>query len=175
MTTIHATSTWNVEASLNAYFKTAFTNFTRPAAFNLTALPRFVENTPEVTANLPAFSFFHIPVGGMDIYQGRQAEAGTSVLLMLGLLDISAWVSRSNTSWNAQLRGMHSMIESAYLDSKAGIRIKDYQTNPTNPQNVAYRIVLRDLDETAVSVDPNPDIERRRFLVKYQWHLRSTN
>lgn len=173
MTAIHVTSTYNVEATLNAYFKAALQAFTVPEW--LTQPLPVVMNTPEVTASLPAFSLSNISVGAMDMFQGRNAEANTRAMTSLGILEISAWVTRKNTSWVAQLRTMCSMIVGAYLDSKGGVILKDYQSNNANPSSVAYRIVLNDLDVVVVSNDPNPDIERRRYLVKYQWTVRSSN
>lgn len=173
MTTVHVTSTYNVEASINAYFKAAFTAMSRPAF--LPSLPYFAENTPEVKANFPAFSFVHLPAGSMDLYMGRKAEPGTKAMRDLGILDLSVWVIRSAASWNAQLRFMQAMIETAYLDSNGGVIIKDYTTTPSTPTTSSYRAVFNDLDVVIVSADANPDVERRRCLVKYQWDVRSAN
>lgn len=174
MTAIHVTSTYNVEATINAYFKTALQAFTLPSW--LSSPVPVVMNAPVDPAALPAFSFTDISVGAMDAFQGRNAEANTRAMTNLGILEISAWVSRkSNALWHQQLRTMCSMIESAYLDSKGGVVLKDYQSNNTNPSTVAYRIVLNDLDSVVVSPDPNVSVERRRYLIKYQWTVRSTN
>lgn len=174
MTTLHATSVSNVEASINKYFRDTLTALTRPAV--LSTMPAVNENMPDAPAVLPAFSLWHLPVASMDIYQGRQGEKGVSSLRELGILDLSAWVSRkASTSWNAQLRAMRSMIDAAYLDSKAGIIIKDYLTDPTNPQPTNYRVVLVEKQAVTVQPDVNPDVQRIRVLVHYQWHLRSSN
>jgi hypothetical protein len=173
MTTVHVTNTYNVEASINAYFKAAFTAMTRPSF--LSTLPSFAENTPETPASLPTFSFVHLPAGSMDIYQGRKAEPGAKAVRGLGILDIGAWVSRKNTSWNAQLRFMQSMIDTAYMDSGGGVIIRDYTVTPQTPTVSSYRAVFNDLDVVIVADDPNPDVMRRRVLVKYQWDVRSTN
>ena len=173
MTTVHVTSTYNVEASINAYFKAAFTAISRPSF--LPALPYFAENTPEVKANFPAFSFVHLPAGSMDVYQGRNAEAGARAVRDLGILDLSVWVIRTAANWNAQLRFMQAMVETAYMDSRGGVIVKDYTTTPATPSASSYRATFNDLDVVIVSPDANPDIERRRLLVKYQWDVRSTN
>jgi hypothetical protein len=173
MTTVHVTSTYNVEASINAYFKTALTAMSRPSF--LPTLPYFAENTPEVKANFPAFSFVHLPAGSMDVYQGRNAEPNTKAMRNLGILDLSAWVIRSAVTWNAQLRFMQGMIETAYLDSRGGVIIRDYTTTPASPSASNYRATFNDLDIVIVSPDANPDVERRRCLIKYQWDARSTN
>lgn len=174
MTNVHATSTYNVEASINKYFKDALTALTRPAAL-FTAMPALVENMPEAVASLPAFSFEHLPAGSLDIYQGRNAEANTRAARELGILDLSAWVSRKNGQFVGQLRFMQAMIVTAYLDSRGGVVIKDYASNVSNPSAVAFRVTFVDLDVVSVSDDPNPDVRRRRCLVKYQWDMRSTN
>lgn len=174
MTAVHATSTYNVEASINAYFKAAFTAMSRPSF--LPTLPTFAENTPEVKANFPAFSFVHLPAGSLDIYQGRHAETTTKAMRDLGILDLSVWVTRNmNTNWNAQLRFMQAMIETAYLDSKGGVIINDYTSTPASPSATSFRVTFNDLDIVVVTPDVNPDIERRRVLIKYQWDMRSSN
>lgn len=175
MTVVHATNTYNVEASINAYFKAAFTAMTRIS--QLPTLPFFAENTPEVKANFPAFSFVHLPSGSLDIYMGRAVTESTKGMRDLGILDLSAWVTRgnSNTSWNAQLRFMQAMIETAYLDSGGGVVIKDYTSTPASPTATPYRVTFNDLDVVIVTPDSNPDVERRRCLVKYQWDMRSSN
>jgi hypothetical protein len=173
MTVVHATNTYNVEATINAYFKAAFTAMTRPSF--LPTLPAFAENTPEVKANFPAFSFVHLPAGSMDIYQGRNVTETLHGMRSLGILDLSAWVIRTAVSWNAQLRFMQGMIETAYIDSRGGIVIKDYATSATSPQATAFRVTLADLDVVGTQADANPDVERRRALVKYQWDMRSQN
>ena len=173
MTVVHATNTYNVEASINTYFKAAFTAMTRPT-FLPTPIPT-AENTPEVTASLPTFSFVHLPAGSLDIFQGRHATETLTAMRDLGILDLSVWVSRKNVNFMAQLRFMQAMIETAYLDSKSGVIIKDYATSATNPQATSFRVTFNDLDIVVVADDPNPDILRRRCLVKYQWEMRSQN
>lgn len=173
MTSVHATNTYNVEATINKYFKDAFTAMSRPSF--LPTLPYFAENTPEVKANFPAFGFVHLPSGSLDIYQGRNVTESTRGVRNLGILDLSAWVIRTASGWNAQLRFMQAMIETAYIDSRGGIVIKDYTTTPASPSATSYRVTFNDLDVVIVSPDANPDVERRRILIKYQWDMRSSN
>lgn len=173
MTTLHVTNDFNVEATITKYFRNAFTAITRPSV--LPTLPTFYDNLPETTPSFPCFSFVHMPAGSIDIFQGRNAELNTKTTRNLGILDLSAWVSRSAVDWMAQLRVMTAMINTAFIDSHSGIIIKDYTTTPANPTNTAYRAVLNDLDFVSVNDDPNPDIQRRRALVRYQWNMRSTN
>jgi hypothetical protein len=173
MTTLHVTNDYNVEASINKHIKDALTAITRPSI--LPTLPSFVENTPEVTASLPAFSFVHLPAGSIDSFQGRNAETGTKAARNLGILDLSLWVSRVTVNWNAHLRVMQAMVNTVYLDSKSGVIIRDFRTTPSAPTVSAYRVVFNDIDIVIVSPDANVDIERRRILLKYEWMMRSTN
>ena len=173
MTTLHVTNDFNVEASINKFIKDALTTITRPSI--LPTLPTFVENMPEVKASLPAFSFVHLPAGSIDSFQGRNAELNTKAARNLGILDLSLWVSRNGVNWNAQLRVMQAMVNTVYLDSKSGVIIRDYTTTPGSPSLTNYRVVFNDLDIVIVSPDANPDIERRRILIKYEWMMRSTN
>jgi hypothetical protein len=173
MTSVHATTTYNVEASINAYFRTAFSSLSRPS-FLPTPIP-VTENMPEVTASLPSFSFVTIPAGALDIYQGRNVDNSTRGIRELGILDLSMWVSRKTINYMAQLRFMQGMITDAYIASKGGIVINDYTSTPASPSATSYRVTLCDLDFVVVTDDPNPDILRRRALVKYQWDARSSN
>lgn len=173
MTTLHVTNDFNVEASINRFIKDGLTAITRPSI--LPTLPTFVENMPEVKANLPAFSFVHLPAGSIDSFQGRNAEPGAKAARDLGILDLSLWVSRLSANWNAQLRVMQAMVKTVYLDSKSGVIIKDYTTTPAAPSASSYRVVFNDMDIVITSAEVNPDIERRRMLIKYEWLMRSTN
>lgn len=173
MTTLHVTNDFNVEASINKFIKDGLTAIVRPSV--LPTLPNFVENMPEVKANLPAFSFVHLPAGSIDSFQGRNAEFGAKTSRDLGILDLSLWVSRLSANWNAQLRVMQAMVKTVYLDSKTGVIIHDYRITPTAPTASSYRVVFNDLDIVITSPDANPDIERRRLLIKYEWMMRSTN
>jgi len=170
-TTIAQTSTYNVETSLNAWLRTQLTAVTRPAWFP--ALPGIITDTPEKAPSLPAFSIFHIPVDSRGDWQGRiVSSAGGKGLWNRGIMEVDAWVTRANKNWLAQLRTMEDMVMTV-LANTTEVAISDYAANQSSPSTTSYLVRLRDTRAVATAPDPNPDIERRRMLVTYEWVYRS--
>jgi len=162
------TSTFNVEATLNAWANTLITGASLP-----TWLPSVgvVFDMAEISASMPCYSLHHIPVSREDRYQGRVVGAGQKGRAGVGLFEINAWVSRQSANWQAQLRSMERIIESA-ATSTASIVITDYETDPFTPVATSYRVLLQEFNILATAPDPNPDIERRRMQITYRWTLR---
>lgn len=162
MTTLHATNPFNVRATLNQWFSANVSAITRPSW--LTFAPTAVRfNVPETTLNTPCFSVTHIPVGQFVSNMGK--HPGDKAM---GLLEVNTWVSRNNVSWNAQLGTMNSMVQKVFGDY-AAVQLVDYLSNPSVPSAQPYKVDLMALENVAVMPDPNPDIERSRFLIRYQW------
>ena len=172
MTTIHPTSTVNVEATINAHFRSALNALSLP--LGLATRPTIIADMPEEVAVFPSISFFHIPMAFSELFQGRNADIGDSVEKGRGMLDVSAWVSRNSINWQAQLRAMQSMIEDVAVSTK-NLVILDYNADPSNPVATNYKLDFRAPQPVSTAPDPNPDIYRRRVLVVYFWTYRSTN
>lgn len=166
MATLHATNRFNVEASMNAWLQAQISAITRPSwlpAFT------FVFNAPDITIRVPCIAIFHFPVSQQIAYRGRYPGDKAS-----GLMEVSIWVSRNrNASWNAHLMGMDSIVGQAF-NSGSGVVISDYTTAPGTPTAQAYAIDLLDLEAVNSAPDPNPDLERRRNLIRYQWTIQSS-
>lgn len=176
MTTVHATNSFNVEASINDAYKTALLAITLPSFLPSVSV---VFNWPEIEANLPCFSIVHFTGSSSDRYQGRVDTNTTSVMYNTGILEISAWVSRDQKVngqdvWAAQIAFMKSMIEAVHTRTSV-IRLSDYTSNPASPSTVNYKINISDLNEVQVAEDVNPSIRRKRFLINYNWHHRANN
>lgn len=174
MTTMHVSSVYNVEPSINTAFQTALNAVTLPAWLSQ---PTIVFDWPEITASLPCFSFVHMTPSMSDNHQGRVDGAGNSTVAASGMLEISAWVSRDQKYngqdiWVARLRFMESMIASAYA-SLPVVVIKDYATSPTSPTSAQFRVVMNNLNFVQTASDPNPAIQRKRALITYHWNLRA--
>jgi len=170
VTAINASLPFNVEATLNAYMRTQLATY--PLTSWMAALPPVVTDWPIKTTSMPAFSIAHIDVGGDDRYQGRNVGNGNLGMMTMGIMDVSAWVTKSNTNWLIKLRTMESMIMDV-LVGQATVVIKDYYTNQVSPSNTAYRLTLGNVRRVSVAQDPNPDVQRRRVLVNYDWVMRS--
>lgn len=172
---MHETSTVNVEATLNAHFRTALGLISVPSYF--AAAPSVVQNWPEIEASVPCFSFHHLAVSKVDQWEGRGSGVeGIKAVRSHAMMEISAWVSRDKRIngqdvWQAQLRFMQGMIEQVYLQSSV-IVIKDYST-PASPTVSNYIVRTGDLNPIQTAEDPNPAIQRRKFQFTYSWELRA--
>ena len=170
---MNVTSVFNVEATLNEWLQNGLAALTKPAW-----LPSytFVQNFQELTASLPAISVHHLSGVGTKRYEGNNAESGVQAVWKHGIMDVSAWVKRSplNAADNhtAQLRTMQAMIEEVATGTR-GVVIKDWQTSQSAPTATAYRINIGNIAVVETGQDPNPDIERRRILINYDWNLRA--
>lgn len=171
---MHETNTSNVEATLNAHFRTALGSISVPSYFSSSIT--IVQNWIQKETTLPCFSIHHIPLRRSDKWQGRVEKNGVRVVRARGLLEINAWVTSDQRvsgqeTWQAELRYMQSMVEQAYAVSNTVI-IKDY-TTPASPTATSYRVRLGDLDVIQTADDPNPAIKRRKIQIGYEWELRA--
>lgn len=164
MSGLAPTAAYNVEATLNAWLQTGLLALSRPSF-----LPAFglVFVMPDAGISPPAVSVAHQGLRHARTFNGVQAmRAG-------GLMDISVWVSRGgNARWLAQLMTLQSMVTQV-RNNATSVVVQDYLTDPANPTATTYKIDLYDLEPVTVTQDPNPDIERRRMLLRYQWYVRS--
>jgi hypothetical protein len=171
-TAIQQPSVFNVEASVNAHFRTSLAAVTKPAW--LPTLPTIQSIPLDDEAALPAFTLSHIPVGFMDKWQGRHVGGGLSGMDSRALLDISCWVSRrDNPQWMQQLRTMEDMVLTVATQT-ATIVIMDYAANLSSPSATSFLVRLSNVVTRTTQPDPNPNIERKRVLVEYDWVYRST-
>lgn len=167
MTTLHTTNVYNVRASLNKWLSDTLAAFTLPS--HLPAV-NVVFAMPETGIEPPAVSVAHHDVMAADLFQGRYVGTGPG-LRQYALMDISCWTSRSNVHWLAQLNTLCALITQAWV-SQAVLVLSDYST-PGSPATVEYKVNLRDLEYVETSHDSNPDIERSRYLGRYDWIVRS--
>lgn len=167
MPALHATSTYNVEASLNQWIVTKFATITLPLTVNYT----FEMLETDKLIATPSFSVTHRKASRDIAFQGHMATEARNIM------QISAWVSRrtngvDNQVWLAQQRAMASMIEALFA-SPAQIRIQDYLSNPASPSNVDFIARTEVCEFLSLPHDPNPDIERVSANIVYWWHLRT--
>lgn len=162
MPTLHASSVFNVQASLNAWLQTTLAAITRPAWL---ASYTLIFNEPEAPLSVPAFGVTHRLRDQRAPWQGLNPGARAQ-----GVMAISAWVSRG-PSWNAQLDTMQAMVEQAAA-SASSLVISDYQSSLTAPAPTVYKIDLLRLEAFDSARPANPDLERRMFALGYAWVVR---
>lgn len=175
MTTLHATTPLNVEASINAWFSTQVNAISRPSW-----LPSFtlILNVPETPIVTPGISLYHMPVNQRNLYQGGHVGEGRTGARAANLLDVSCWVSRKasvggqENIWNAQLMVLRGMVQGVFA-GKGSLQVSNYLSDPANPVAVAYKVDFGLLEGVSTQDDPNPDIMRARFLIRYDWTVRS--
>ncbi len=168
MSVLHATNAYNVETSVAKWWVDQLSAITKPSILPTT---NYIFNIPETGVIAPAFSFVHMDISTQKRWQGDQV-GGTRGARAATLLDVSVWVSRKHVAWNAQMGFMKAMVDQVFAGSSV-IQISDYTTNVAAPTPVNYKIDVVSGEWVAVQRDPNPDIERSRFLFRYEWTVRS--
>ena len=170
----NSSNIFNVDASLIAAFSTALNAYTLPSW--MTTRPAIVTNWPEIAVSTPCFSFAPLPGLKVDKFQGRNQTPGVKIVEAHGMLDISAWVNRDQTTaWAAWLRFMQVMVHDTWILNPT-IVIQDYYTPApaaTPLSATSYRIVLEDLSDEVTVQDVNTALERQRMILNYVWGLRA--
>lgn len=162
MPVLHATSTFNVQATLNKWLTDGLAAVTRPAWLNSYTL---VINQPEALVTFPAFSVAHLPARAESAGQGKNPG-----LRAAGAMEITAWARRQPDA-HAQLNTMVSMVESLAAASTR-VTLLDYQIAPAAPTTTAYQIDISGVETGAVTPHANPDVLFRRVVVHYTWVIR---
>lgn len=163
---------FNVETSLNSWFITQVASFSPPSPFGSFASTRVRTDMPETPLNTPCYTVHHLPISMKDAYMGRIGYDSTSAMDYSAFMDISVWVSRSNLNWLFQQRWMGHKLTDLVISTKQ-VQISDYLTDVNNPTSTQERILLGTVEARQVLEDMNPDIERARYLIRYETILRS--
>ena len=169
MAVISEANTYNVETSINAWFVEALENITRPVVLSGYSV---VFNLPETAIVTPAFAVTHRGVGINLGFQGRQVGNGDTGGRAGGLMMIDCYVSRASVNWGAYLAAMAAMVQSVFAGTPS-VRVYNYMEDPDFPVATPYKVDFTEFEVIEVAADPNPDIERRRFNVRYNWTVRS--
>ncbi len=170
MTTLTASTSFNIEATLNAWLASGLSAFTLPAW--LPTLPTIIYDWSQITLNLPCFALQHIPVSNTDLWQGRVVGNNEKGQQASAILEVSCFVSKSNTSWVAQLRTMTDLVKS-HATSTPQVTVLDYAANLAAPAATTYGIKIRDIADVPLDQDPNPGVARRRLLLDYTYVYRT--
>jgi len=158
-------NTFNIEATLNAWLKTAIDGLDPPAFFSGFPSTRFILNMPESPINVPAYSGHHLFIETEDAYQGRRGDGG-SALIYRAFFDVSVWVSRRNSNFTADKRWMCAALKDIVLGAKSVV-LTDYLTNYPASSAGEVKIYIDGIEARQTEQDVNPDIDRERFLILY--------
>lgn len=168
MSTISAeTSRFNVEATLNSWLLTTVNDYDKPTWMGDIS---FVFDMPDTELPTPAISLHHIPIDTEPRWQGNNVGTGNGYRAS-AFMEINLWVSKTNPNWMAQLRTMQSMVEHAAIN-KVVVMVRDYYSNPVSPTLMGYKVNIGALTGRETQPDKNPNIERRRLLLLYDWIIR---
>lgn len=164
----HTTGQYNVKATLYAWLNERLIA-NKP---DLLSKATLVVDFPDVTASVPCWSAHWLGADGASLYMGGITDGGLHGDVRYGMVEISCWVTRRDENWRAQLAQMEDAVTKAVMTLRStgsAIVIKDFYTSATAPQDTTYRIVLDRIEERTPPTDPNPEIERRRLLLYFNW------
>jgi hypothetical protein len=107
MTTVHETSTFNAEASMNRWLTDGLADITKPSW-----LPAYTIalNMPQGGITPPCFSAIHLPVSRRSRWQGDHVCDGKTGRRAAALMDVSLWLSRQNAAYMAQAMAMIARV-----------------------------------------------------------------
>ena len=167
----HSYGTYNVQGSLNEWFRVNVT-----AAGIPTWMPsaRILYDFPESGLidghSGHAFTVTHMGPEPIGSYQGRTVGDGQRGTDMLGIMEVDCWVDKrvAGESFTHHLRQMADMVSYLFVSARS-IDIQDFYGGTTDPPNVTAIIRLEAGRQVAVGPDVNPDMRRRRFMANYKW------
>ncbi len=170
MTFSHSSGSYNVEATLMAWLYEQLIAYKPPLVTTVFMAGEF----PEKAVQCPVWSV-HFTTAESDEgggYQGGHVDTGKHGTMMYGIMEVGCWVSRANDNWRAQKAQMVDVVTYALntlLGTGAAVIIHDWYTSSDAPPETSYKVSIRSWSLRPPPVDPNPDIERERVLVFYQW------
>lgn len=167
----HKFGVYNVEGTLNNWVNTNLTGAGVPAWM---PSARVVFDYPESKLidghSGHAFSVTHLGAEVIGRYEGNNTVGGSAGQMMQGIMEVNAWMSKqqAGAAWPARLRQMGDMVGYLFTSGQQ-VEITNLYTSTAAPSGVGGLINVGQAEEAAVAPDPNPDIMRRRYLVRYRW------
>lgn len=168
----HAHGKYNVEGTLNNWFATNIAGAGLPPWM---PSARCVYNWPQKDLisgySGHAFALNHLGAMSVQQYEGRNTIGGSAGETRQGLWEINCWVSRqvAGERYTERLRHMGDMVTNLFMSARYGVEITNLYTSTAAPSGIGALVRLYDVEEMATLPDPNPDMMRRRFLVRYRW------
>jgi hypothetical protein len=165
----HDTGWYNVQGTLAAWLTENLTTY-KPA---LVATVIVTYDAPESPLSLPQWSVHFLGVvPTSDRYQGSYVGSGEYGQRKAGMMEVNCWASRNDDNWRAQLAQMADAVYRAVfaaLENGGAVIIKDFYTSASAPADTGARLVIEGAEERTPPTDPNPDIERVRIIIEFNW------
>lgn len=164
------TSRFNVEATLNAWLQSRLAAFDRPSWLTTYS---FLLDMPDSEMPTPAVTVTHIPIDSERAFMGDYVgTVSTKGIRASAFMEINLWVNKlNNASYMGQLRTLDAWVDNVVASTSAVV-IQDYYSDPANPTAMGYKVNIVSLTGREVQPDPNPNLLRRRLLLRYDWIIR---
>jgi len=169
MSATHKTGVYNVRASLVAWLAGELTTYLPSTVPTM----RLNLDHPEEPINPPEWSIHWLGEPGSIVpFSGGHVGGGEVGRRRYGLMDINCWVTRKDVQWRAQISQMQDAVSQALTNSLrtgSSIAIQDFYTNADAPADSGYLIFIDEWGGRESPLDPNPDIQRKRIVVQFNW------
>lgn len=170
----HPYGAYNVEGTLNEWFKTNLTAWGVPA-WMPSARVEFDWPEKNLISGYSGHTFTVTHLGApepIQQYQGRVSVGNSAGQTMMNIVEINCWVSKQQAGgqYEARLRQMGDMVTKLFTSARE-VEIKNLYTGLAAPTGIKALIRLSPAEgRTVVNPDPgNPDYHRRRYQVTYTW------
>jgi hypothetical protein len=164
----HTTGMYNVRASLYAWLNVQVTANKPDVLSTATLQVEF----PDEGIRPPCWSVHWYGADSTTPYMGGITDGGLYGDVRHGIVEVSCWVTRRDENWRVQLAQMEDAVTKAVMTLRStgsSITIKDFYASATAPADTSYRIVIDRIEERTPPTDPNPEIERRRLILYFNW------
>lgn len=172
MIQLSSVNTFNVQATMNQWMGAHLALFALPAWLT-SAQPAIVLGADDITASIPCFALFHLPVTLDHAYQGGHVGGGMLGADETGLMEVSCYTSANDPQGQALQRLMRDWVKALVVADRV-VSILDFQGDLYNPVASGYKIDISDLTEVETQADPNPDVQRARMLISYSYTFRAS-
>lgn len=168
----HNFGSYNVEGSINEFFRT---NITAAGLPSWMPSARMVFNYPEQPLisgySGHAFSVTHVGSVIVERFQGRGVDSGLGHKRR-GTLDFSCWVSKQAAGRDYALRLAHMRDMAMYMTVSAReVTLRNILSSTSTPPTLTAIARLEPIEwlEPMLPDAANPDLIRARGLVRYDW------
>lgn len=164
----HGTGRYNVQASIAAWLAGQIVTYAPP----LVSPQRLNLAHPEQPIDPPEWSLHFLGEDQNEMFSGGVVGDGAHGARQYGMAEVGCWVTRKITTWRGQLAQMQDSVTkalAAVYGTGASIPVYDFYTNANTPAALAFKINITSWEVRNPPVDPNPDIERKRIMIHYNW------
>jgi hypothetical protein len=104
--------------------------------------------------------------------QGGHVGGGDVGGRLFGIMEVNCWVSRKTDAWRKTLNQMQDAVLKAVTvlrETGGGVVLRDFYTSENTPSALTAIVHIERAEVVTTAPDPNPDIERRRILIYFNW------